>query len=85
MRDWRVVGTLYEDAGDGFGYKKGEYLQTKFSAIQKGDNITLTLNSIEGKLKTKVRQIQLILISDTNTKTSKWIKSSERQTLNVKL
>ena len=81
----KAVGTLYEDAGDGFGYKKGEYLQTKFSAIQKGDNITLTLNSIEGKLKTKVRQIQLILISDTDTKTSKWIKSSEHQTLNVKL
>jgi len=43
-------GELYEDAGDGFGYQKGEFLRSRFHAKSEGGEVKLTVTS-EGSWK----------------------------------
>lgn len=45
----RASGTLYEDAGDGFGYRKGEFRRTQFWARQSQGTLRLTVKKAEGK------------------------------------
>jgi alpha-glucosidase len=41
-------GVLYEDAGDGYGYQKGEFSRTHFSATREGDTVRVKLATHEG-------------------------------------
>lgn len=45
----RAAGTMYEDAGDGFGYRKGDYRLSSFSAIRQDDTVHLRFGRAEGK------------------------------------
>ena len=38
----RAEGTLYEDAGDGYGYEQGEYARTRFAARLDGEVVRVT-------------------------------------------
>ncbi len=38
-------GTLYEDAGEGFGYQKGEFRRTTFKAKAEGNDVKVTTSS----------------------------------------
>ncbi|MDQ3361711.1 MAG: DUF5110 domain-containing protein, partial [Actinomycetota bacterium] len=40
--------SLYEDAGDGFGYESGEYARREVSCEASGDRITVRLREREG-------------------------------------
>jgi alpha-glucosidase len=44
----RAEGTLYEDAGDGYGYRDGEYRLTRFVAQLDGDRLQVKAVSSEG-------------------------------------
>ena len=44
----QAKGMLYEDAGEGFGYQKGEYLVSRYSATSAGGKVTVKLESSEG-------------------------------------
>lgn len=44
----RATGTLYEDAGEGWGYLEGDYLQTTYAAERTGSTVTITVASTEG-------------------------------------
>jgi alpha-glucosidase len=44
----RAAGTLYEDAGDGFGYRDGEYRLTRFAAQLEGARLVVRVESSEG-------------------------------------
>ena len=44
-----ACGTLYEDAGDGFGYRKGEFRRSGFKVVTEGGEIILTESRIEGE------------------------------------
>lgn len=44
----RAEGTLYEDAGDGFGYRDGAYRLTRFSAQLDGARLVVRIASSEG-------------------------------------
>lgn len=44
----RATGTLYEDAGDGFAYRTGDYRLTTFSAQREGDTVRITVTNTEG-------------------------------------
>jgi len=63
----RAKGTLYADAGDGFGYKKGEYLITQFKASKKDNkSVRIECSDTEGKLKIKrVYRVELYLHDKT--------------------
>ena len=47
-RAGRAEGTLYEDAGDGFGYRDGEYRLTRFTAQLEGARLVVRIASSEG-------------------------------------
>jgi len=53
----KADGTLYEDAGEGWGYQKGEFLLSTYHAEKKGDTISVTLKKSEGSMKRPDRGI----------------------------
>ena len=46
----QAKGTLYEDAGEGFGYQKGEYLVSRYSASLADGKVTVKLDGVDGKM-----------------------------------
>jgi alpha-glucosidase len=66
-------GTLYEDAGEGFQYRKGEYLITNFTAKQVGLTVNVSIKSLKGKLKSNHRKYKLCVITDRATMSSDWM------------
>jgi alpha-glucosidase len=44
----QAAGTLYEDAGDGYGYRDGEYRIARFVAQLEGDRLQVRVASSEG-------------------------------------
>jgi alpha-glucosidase len=47
--DVRATGSLYEDAGDGFGYRDGDYLLTTYEAAPVEGGIRISVRSVEGR------------------------------------
>jgi len=43
-----ATGTMYEDAGEGYGFLSGDYLLTTYRAVRSGDTVTVTIESEEG-------------------------------------
>jgi len=56
-------GVLYEDAGDGYGYKKGQYLLTKYAARQDGNRVIVEIISKQGQMPRPKRQTVVELIT----------------------
>jgi alpha-glucosidase len=44
-------GVLYEDAGEGWGFRAGEYLKTAFRAERKGDSVVISITATQGSMK----------------------------------
>jgi alpha-glucosidase len=61
-REGQAVGTLYEDAGEGFGYQKGEYALTKFRAVRNGDAIDVSVVDSRGQMKKPARKMVVRVI-----------------------
>ncbi|MBN2653003.1 MAG: DUF5110 domain-containing protein [Spirochaetales bacterium] len=61
IENGKAEGTLYEDAGDGFSYRKGEFRKIKFSATFDETAKILTLKSsvIDGKWQLPSRKVKL--------------------------
>lgn len=72
-KNGKATGYLYEDAGEGFEYKNGEYLVSIFSAKQVGSVVKVELTDREGKLKTAKRRYQVIVVTDSGSSISNWI------------
>lgn len=45
----KASGTLYEDAGEGFGHREGDFLLTTFKAQKSGDEVRLSVSKTEGR------------------------------------
>ena len=71
-----ATGTLYEDAGDGFQYRKGEYLITSFTAVQTGSTVRVTIKNVEGKLKATNRNYKVCIVTDKGSVESTWTKNT---------
>jgi len=56
-------GVLYEDAGDGYGYKKGQYLLTKYAARKDGNRVIVEIISKQGQMPRPKRQTMVELIT----------------------
>jgi len=56
-----AVGTLYEDAGDGNGYRDGEYLLTTYAASLAGDVVTVSVRGVEGRTPRPARKVHVRL------------------------
>lgn len=57
-------GVLYEDAGDGWSYQKGDYLKTTYTAKTDGDLVRVEISGTEGQRKREQRTKQVILVKD---------------------
>ena len=60
-----ATGELYEDAGDGFGYQKGEFALTRYEATRAGDAVVIKIQSRSGDLKLPERNIQARLVTES--------------------
>jgi alpha-glucosidase len=60
----KASGALYEDAGDGYGYKKGDYLLTTYSAVRSGDSVRVKVQSVEGKRARPEREMVVQIVGD---------------------
>ena len=45
----RAEGTLYEDAGDGFGYRRGDFRRSTFLAVREGGRLRVSFGRAEGR------------------------------------
>ncbi len=58
----RAEGTLYEDAGDGFGYREGEYRVIRYTARTDGDSVRVAAAVVQGNwaLPPRILRIRLL-------------------------
>ena len=73
-KNGEAIGTMYEDAGDGYEYKNGEYLISDFSAKQVGTTVKVQIKTKEGGLKTKNRKYKVIVLTNNGKSESEWTK-----------
>jgi len=69
----KATGVLYEDANDGFGYKKGEYALWSFNAETKANVVSITITQTAGKYKPKNKLFKIKVISDSKVIESNWL------------
>jgi len=55
-------GTLYEDQGDGFGYKDSDYLYTTYTARQEGSRVVIGIESADGKRPRHIRAAEILIL-----------------------
>ena len=60
----RAEGSLYEDAGDGFGFREGEYRLTRFRAERAGSEVIVTPEIVEGDWGHPERRVEVRLLLD---------------------
>ncbi|MBL8999741.1 MAG: DUF5110 domain-containing protein [Phycisphaerae bacterium] len=60
-----ATGTLYEDAGDGYGYQKGEYLLTTYTASRNpSGGVTVKVTKAEGSMPRPARDCTVKVIGE---------------------
>ena len=59
-----VVGRLYEDAGEGFGYLEGDYLLTTYRAVLKDGVVEIGIAQQEGQRPRPARALHVELLTD---------------------
>lgn len=59
-----AVGTLYEDAGDGYGYQKGQYLRSTYRAVTEGSRVKVSLAEKEGAFPRPPRELRVMILKD---------------------
>jgi alpha-glucosidase (family GH31 glycosyl hydrolase) len=60
----RATGTLYEDAGDGYGYRADDYRLTHFEARRAGSTLRVKVASVTGKRPAPERALHVRVILD---------------------
>ena len=72
----RAEGRLYEDAGDGFDYRQGQFAEYKLQASTEGKQLTVSLRQVDGKAASKQRTLRLGIVCDGKVTYSPWTKGS---------
>lgn len=60
----RAEGTLYEDAGDGYGYEHDDFLLTRFTASRDGDTVVVKIGEQSGRLQRPKRRCVVELLGE---------------------
>ncbi len=59
--DGHASGYLYEDAGDGFGFERGEYRLSRLEAVRGADGaVRVTATKIEGEWAEREREVRVV-------------------------
>ena len=72
----RAKGNMYEDAGDGFQYKKGEYLISSFEAIKTGSEVKVLISRKKGNLKRPGRKYKICIVTEKSQVESDWFRKN---------
>jgi alpha-glucosidase len=59
----RAEGRLYEDAGDGFGYREGHYLLTRYEAVLLGGLVEVRIGRQEGRWPRPSRELHIEVLT----------------------
>ena len=71
--EMKAEGELYNDAGDGFGYKEGEYAINSFVAEKAGkDSVAVSCAKTEGELPVESRYYRVGLVTEAGIVYSDW-------------
>ena len=71
-KEGKASGLLYEDEGDGFTYRNGDYLVTRFDASLNKKPLTVTLTETEGQRKAPARWLRIACVKDGKVYYSPW-------------
>lgn len=79
----KAMGTLYEDAGDGFDYRKGIYANYRIEATVDGERLTVSLRRDEGMMETAQKTLRVGYVTGKGIVYSEWTKA-DTVTMNIK-
>ena len=63
-RDGKASGRLYEDAGDGYSFRDGEYCLSRFSAELKAGKVIVKVSGMEGNNKYESRLVTVAVVDE---------------------
>jgi alpha-glucosidase len=64
-KDGKATGELYEDTGDGWAFRDGEYLLTRYEASTEGKTVTIKIAGTEGKMPRPSRRVEVRILIDS--------------------
>ncbi len=67
----RAEGTLYDDSGDGYGYKKGDFSRVLFTARTDGKTVCVDITQTEGNRKFG-REVRLAVVENGKVRLSEY-------------
>ena len=73
----KAVGTLYEDAGEGFGYRTGDYALSELTATSTAKTITVSIRKNEGQRESAVKYLRVGIVADGKVTYSPWTAGNE--------
>lgn len=77
-------GQLYEDAGDGFGYRQGQYrLSLLKASLDRKKTLTVTVGQTQGKLPALPRTLRIGYVRDGKVQYSTW-QTGDSATMKIK-
>lgn len=59
----RARGIVYEDAGEGYAYKQGQYGLSTFTAEQSGNRVTVKCADLQGDLRMESRMVNIMVVA----------------------
>lgn len=76
--DWTAEGTMYDDAGEGFGYKTGDYAMLHFACAEQGaDSLKVTIEQTEGAFTRPARYYRVAVTGGEAIQYSDWTDATE--------
>ena len=79
-----ATGTYYEDAGDGFTYKTGDYSMYTMKATTENGVVKVSINQTAGNRKGAQKKIRIGIVCDGKVTYSDFVESNEVSLKNVK-
>ena len=68
----KAAGQLYEDEGDGFGYREGHYRQTTIEATLRKKQLSVTLRQVAGDMPAVKRWLRIGFVSKGRVQYTSW-------------
>jgi alpha-glucosidase len=72
--DRQAVGTLYEDAGDGFGYRTGDYRLSRIEAMVEKNHLLVSISKVEGAMDEPERMLRVGYLKKGKLQFTPWQK-----------
>jgi len=79
-----ATGQLYEDEGDGFSYRTGNYRLSTLQALLAGRQLTITLEQTEGHMEPAARNLRIAYVENGRVQYSPWQSGAAKATMRIK-